>query len=212
VSSVPEPAGTSGTGGAGAADRAPAPVGVVLCGGASSRMGTDKALLGPPGHPLAGRVVAALIDAGVDGVVLVGGDGPRLRSAVGGAADWVPDQRPGEGPLAAMATAAAARPGRDLVVCSCDLPSVTGADLGPVLAALVDGAPAAVPEVDGRRQWSVVALSAPVAAGLGAAVERGERAPHRVLGALVATVAVPRPERLRDADQPRDLPPDLRPA
>jgi len=43
-------------------------------------------------------------------------------------------------------------------------------------------------------------------------VERGERAPHRVLDDLVATVTVPRPERLRDADQPRDLPPDLRPA
>ena len=58
-------------------------VGVVLCGGASTRMGADKALLGPVGAPLVGRVVAALRDAGADDVLLVGGDGDALRAALG---------------------------------------------------------------------------------------------------------------------------------
>ena len=184
------------------------PVGVVLCGGASTRMGTDKALLGPPDAPMAGRVAGVLRAAGAVEVLLVGGDGPAL----GPHGDhWVPDDRPGEGPLAATATAARVRPGRALVVCSCDLPFVTEAELIPLVRALDGGAPAAVARVDGRRQWSAVGLSAATAAGLGAAVEDGQRALRAALGDVVRVVAVARPDRLRDVDRPDELPPDLRP-
>jgi hypothetical protein len=81
----------------------------------------------------------------------------------------------------------------------------------PLVRALDGGAPAAVARVDGRRQWSAVGLSADTAAGLGTAVEGGERAFRAVLGDVARVVAVAHPERLRDADRPHELPPDLRP-
>jgi molybdopterin-guanine dinucleotide biosynthesis protein A len=171
-------------------------------------MGTDKALLGPPDAPLAARVAGALRDAGAVEVLLVGGDGPAL----GPHGDhWLPDDHPGEGPLAAAATAARFRPGRSLVLCSCDLPFVTATEIVPLVRALDRGAPASVAEVDGHRQWSAVGLSAATAAGLGAAVDAGERALRRAVGDAVRVVAVDHPERLRDADRPAELPPDLRP-
>lgn len=171
-------------------------------------MGHDKALLGPTDQPLASRVATALRAVGVAEVLLVGGDGGAL-SAHGDV--WLADDRPGEGPLAAIATAASARPGRSLLVCSCDLPSVTGADLRPLVDALDGGAPAAVVEVDGRSQWSVVALSAGTATAVVASVAAGERALHRVLVDRALVLTTDQPDGLRDADRPTDLPPDLRP-
>jgi molybdopterin-guanine dinucleotide biosynthesis protein A len=68
--------------------------GAVLCGGASRRMGRDKALLPLDGLPLAVRVAQALGEAGAAEVVAVGGDRDGLAS-------WdlpaVPDRWPGEG-------------------------------------------------------------------------------------------------------------------
>lgn len=181
-------------------------VGVVLCGGASRRMGRDKALLGPPGRPLAGRVADAVAATGVVEVLLVGGDGRALGGLGTG---WLADDRPGEGPLAGAATVAAARPGSGLLVCACDLPWVTAEDLVPLLDAVARGAPAAVAVVDGREQWSAIAVSARVAAAFPVAVERGERALRRVIPGDVARLDADRPGRLRDVDRPEDLPPGL---
>ena len=171
-------------------------------------MGTDKALLGPADRPLAARVAGALRAAGVAEVLMVGGDGPSLRPH---GDDWVADDLPGQGPLAAIATAVARRPGRPLLVCACDLPAVTGADLRPLADAVREGAPAAVFDVAGRAQWSAVALSAAVGAALRQSAAGGERALHRALPEGVAHLAPTRPDRLADADHPGDLPPDLRP-
>jgi molybdopterin-guanine dinucleotide biosynthesis protein A len=189
----------------------PAPVGVVLCGGASTRMGADKALLGPPGRPLAAQVAGVVLGAGAAEVLLVGGDGPSLTAAAPAGATWIADGLPGQGPAVGVATAAAARPGRALLVCACDLPLLEAEDLRPLLEAAASGADAAVPEVDGRPQWSVLALSAAGADSLARAVSRGERALHRAVPATVRHVRPGHPERLRDADRPEDLPPTLRP-
>jgi molybdopterin-guanine dinucleotide biosynthesis protein A len=188
-------------------------VGVVLCGGASRRMGADKATLGPPGRPLAAVVAAALRGAGTVEVLLVGGRGPDL-AAVGDA--WVPDDLPGQGPLAALATAARRRPGRDLLVCACDLPSIDAAALAPFLRELAAGTPVSVAVLDGVPAWSVVAVSATAASALSGPdgpVAAGERALHRGLGAVAPVRHLTGPEAaaLRDADTPDALPPDLRP-
>ena len=67
--------------------------GAVLCGGASRRMGTDKALVEVDGVPMAERVAGALHAGGCAPVVFVGGDGARAgprsddrRSPTGGPA------------------------------------------------------------------------------------------------------------------------------
>ncbi len=152
----------------------------VLCGGASRRMGRDKALLGPPERPLAARVRAAIIECGIVDVLLVGGDGDRLRRH----GPWVPDDEPGAGPLSALATVQRLRSARPLLVCACDLPGLTGGACRPLVQAVEDGAAVAVPVLDGRPAWSCVALSAAAGRSVAAAVAAGERSMHGGLGGL----------------------------
>lgn len=97
------------------------PAGVVLTGGASRRMGTDKALLEVAGMPMAARVADALAGAGCSPVWCQGGDARRL-AALG--LTVRPDPQPGSGPLGAIA-AALAHSGGGAVVAACDLPDLT---------------------------------------------------------------------------------------
>jgi molybdopterin-guanine dinucleotide biosynthesis protein A len=103
------PAGSAAGGG---------PVGVVLAGGASRRLGRDKATLVVGGETLAARTAARLAAAGVAEVV-VADAGRRLVAGLPSLADG-----PGAGPAAGILGAAAARPGQALLVLACDLPDV----------------------------------------------------------------------------------------
>ncbi len=91
-------------------------VGVVLAGGASRRLGEDKALLAAGGESLAARAVRKLRGF-ADIAVADGGRGlvPGVPS--------LPDG-PGRGPAAGVLGAAAAYPERALMVLACDLPEV----------------------------------------------------------------------------------------
>lgn len=102
-----------------------APVGVVLAGGASSRMGRDKATLEVGGRTLAARAAERLARVCAEVVVADRGRGlvPGVRSVADG---------PGRGPAAGLLGAARAVPGRPLVALACDLPAVPEA----LLAAL----------------------------------------------------------------------------
>jgi molybdenum cofactor guanylyltransferase len=82
--------------------------GAVLCGGASRRMGRDKAFIPVGGRTLVRRVADALEAAGATPVVAVGGDLAALRAE---GLTAVPDDAPGAGPLAGIVTALG--PGRD---------------------------------------------------------------------------------------------------
>ncbi len=115
--------------------------GAVLAGGASRRMGTDKAFVEVDGVPMGQRVARALEDGGCDPVSFVGGDAvllARLGRPVH------PDRYPGEGPLggvlSALATLAPAGVEADdaaaVVVAACDLPLLDG----PTVARLLDAA------------------------------------------------------------------------
>lgn len=90
----------------------PRPIGVVLAGGASTRMGRDKALLEIEGETLAVR--AARLLGEVCGEVL---------TADAGRFGGIPDG-PGRGPAAGLLGAARAKPGRSLLVLAVDLPFV----------------------------------------------------------------------------------------
>lgn len=199
--------------------------GAVLCGGASRRMGRDKALIEVDGRPLAARVADAVAAAGAGGVVAVGGDLAALRAA-GLAA--VPDDEPGAGPLIGVVTAlavagsggaaagregatAVARPSADIVfIAACDLVDPSPAAIAATVGALAgsEAGDVAVPLVDGRRQWVHAAWRRHARAPLAAAFEAGERAIHAAVaasGMRVVDVALDA-RAVADADAPADLP------
>lgn len=112
--------------------------GAVLCGGASSRMGTDKALLAWHGVPMAVRMAATLVDAGCTPVVAIGGDAEGL-AAVG--MRCIADGHPGDGPYGGVMTALEALgAGADtVVVVSCDMPLLGAATVAGLVDALRAG-------------------------------------------------------------------------
>ena len=179
--------------------------GAVLAGGASRRMGRAKAFIQVDGRPMVHRVADALVRAGADPVVVIGGDAARLH-ALG--LDVVADRHAGEGPLGAIITALAAADGADAVaVLACDLLEPSPAEVRHVAAAL-PGHDVAVPAVDGLRQWAHAVWSPAALSALEAAFAAGERAPRRAVSDLaVVDVVVDDPHAYADADTPDDLPP-----
>ena len=123
--------------------------GVVLAGGASRRMGRDKAFVEVDGRPLVALAADALLAAGAAEVLVVGGD----RQALGALGyTVVPDRYPGEGPLGAVLTAFAAAREPLVAVLACDLPRVAGAGVAAVVAGLrADETLGAVVPVSGDR-------------------------------------------------------------
>ncbi len=79
--------------------------GVILTGGASRRMGADKALVEVDGVAMAARVASALAAGGCDPVVCQGGD-PTLLAALG--MTVLADTHPGGGPVAGILDALSA--------------------------------------------------------------------------------------------------------
>ncbi|HVF33070.1 MAG TPA: molybdenum cofactor guanylyltransferase [Acidimicrobiales bacterium] len=84
--------------------RSPDMTGVVLAGGASRRMGTDKAVIVVDGETLLQRAARHLVEAGADPVVLATGTAGRLGPLPYDEADDG-DRHRGEGPLAGLLAA-----------------------------------------------------------------------------------------------------------
>ncbi len=127
------------------------PVGVVLAGGRSRRLGRDKALLRLAGQPLVLRAARKL--EAVAGPVVVADRGRRYLEGFRSLADG-----DGAGPVAGLLGAAAAFPGRSLLALACDLPLVPAA----LLACLASetGCDWVVPETE-RGVEPLCALYAP---------------------------------------------------
>lgn len=114
---------------------------VLLTGGGSRRMGSDKGRLLVQGEPLSERIARMVAEVGVPVAALGPDPIPGHRH--------VPDAKPGEGPLAALAGYA---PGADATfVASCDIPRFDARIVGVLLATL-EGFDAAVPSVADRAQ------------------------------------------------------------
>lgn len=94
--------------------------GVVLAGGASRRMGQDKAALVLAGETLLARVVGRL--AGATREVLVVGPPERAQLVPG--VRVIPDMRPGLGPLGGIYSALLAAGTPRAFVVACDMPFV----------------------------------------------------------------------------------------
>lgn len=93
------------------------PLGVVLAGGSSTRMGEDKPELSVHGERLVDRAARLLLDTGLE--VIVADRGRGLISGVPSVADGG-----GRGPAAGLLGVASVYPARTLVVLACDLPNV----------------------------------------------------------------------------------------
>ena len=104
------------------------PLGVVLAGGKSTRLGRDKAWLRFGDRPLL-RQVAELL-AQVTGDILIAGRDPL---EFGLEAPWLPDVIENMGPAGGVLTVLAAT-GRPCLILSCDLPFLDAATLDRLVA------------------------------------------------------------------------------
>lgn len=181
------------------------PVGAVLCGGDSRRMGRDKALVEVGGVPMAELVARALADGGCVEPLLVGGDEDGLIAATG--RPWVPDRWPGEGPLGGLITALSVAPGRPVVVSACDLPELDADTVGALIATAADTPVTVDCVVAATEHPHLVAWWHPGAlTRVMALFEQGERGIRRAQRHLTV-IEVPVAEHaMRNVNTPDDLP------
>ena len=147
-------------------------VGVVLAGGASQRMGRDKARLDFQGESLVDRAASRLVEVVTE--VVVADRGRGVSAVHPSVADG-----PGAGPAAGILGAARTRPGRDLLVLACDLPAVPAALLAR-LAAHDEGA-ALVPRWRRGLEPLCALYRTGALSALGVAVGEGRFALHGLL-------------------------------
>ena len=174
---------------------------IILCGGQSSRMGRDKALIQVGETTMVERVCAVLAAAGCDPVVLVGGDRSRLTAATG--REIVADTWPGEGPLGGVIDAVrwfAGLGAEAVVVAACDLP-----DLTVEAVHAVAGGAAATFAVAERRHPSLARWPVGTVGQLEALFGVGVRSLHEALDALGASGVAVDAAALRNVNTPGDL-------
>ncbi len=177
--------------------------GAVLAGGASSRMGRDKALIEVDGKPLVVRGVDALRRGGAVRVVVVGGNDHAWRTL---GLDAIPDTFPGQGPLGGIISALQHSLSDTVAVLSCDLVNPSGLAVRAV-AERLGPADVAVPLVGGHHQWLHSVWRRGALGELAKAFSAGERAPRRAVENLtVVQVLDGDPAWYADADYPDDLP------
>jgi molybdopterin-guanine dinucleotide biosynthesis protein A/pimeloyl-ACP methyl ester carboxylesterase len=178
--------------------------GFVLAGGASRRMGRDKAAIEVGGTAMVARVADALAGAGAGPVRVVGG-APQLAALAG--ARHLPDRWPGEGPLGGLVTALGACEAPVAVVAACDLPSLDEVTVERLLGAL-DAQPSAgvAVAVDAQRHWTCAAWRVDIAQPLlAAAFATGERAIHRAAVGIETAEVTVAPAAVHNVNRPEDL-------
>lgn len=123
--------------------------GIILAGGLSSRMGTNKAMLELNGSVVLQHVTNAMRPA-VSRIIVAGGPNVTTYSDMG--YDCVQDHYPGKGPLAGIHAALKASDTDWNLVCACDMPLLQTCFLEGIkqLAVSNDSYAAIVPRVDGR--------------------------------------------------------------
>ena len=183
--------------------------GLLLTGGASRRMGEDKALIEVGGRRLVDRA-ATLLTAVADPVVEVGPGWSGLPA--------VQEDPPGSGPLAALGAGAAAlrAAGYDgpVLVLAVDMPRV-GVELLRFLAGRA-GTATAVPRAGGHPQPMCARYGPDVLAAVDERLAAGGRSLRDLLETLAALGAVSwvepeewepvaGPEAFADVDTPEDL-------
>ena len=155
-------------------------VAFVLAGGASTRMGRDKALLELGGVPMVVRI-ARLADPHVASVALVGP--PERYASLG--LGVIPDRWPGTGPLGGIATALCASAADWNLILGCDLPYLTTEWIEWLIAQILESSAQAVVSESRRGLEPLVAIyRKDCVPALSAALERGVRRISEALGGI----------------------------
>ncbi|RMH70409.1 MAG: molybdenum cofactor guanylyltransferase [Actinomyces sp.] len=174
----------------------------VLAGGASRRMGRDKALIELDGLLLVERALVSLAAAGAREVFVVGGDRSRLAAR---GHRVVADIHPGQGPLGGIITALATSRHPVTAVLACDLVDPSPVPVTSLLGAL-GTSQVAVPHVEGRDEWLHAVWRREAREPLEAAFAGGARA-VRTAGEVLAVTRLcdADPCWFADADTPGEL-------
>ena len=174
---------------------------VILAGGTSARLGTDKTRLTIGGAPLLDRVLAAV--DGADRVVVVGDPRPTARPV-----HWCREDPPLGGPAAGVVTGLAAVRADHVVVLAGDLPRLRTGTVTRLLAALaadgIDGA--LLTDTGGRRQHLTGAhRTAALRRAAAARSDWSGAAVHRLLAPLRIVTVPPDGDEACDVDTAADL-------
>jgi len=179
--------------------------GLVLAGGASRRMGQDKAALAFHGRPqlewaretLARHCVRVFVSIRADQQ-----DDPLRRGQ-----PVIVDVHDGAGPIAGIAAAQAAHPDHAWLVLACDLPFVDDAAIGHLVSRR-DGRPvvAYASSHDGLPEPLCAIYEPDSRAGLLAAIASGRNCPRKfIIGTGVELLAQPDPAALDNVNTPEEL-------
>ncbi len=171
---------------------------VVLVGGESRRMGTDKALVELGGARLVERVLDVVMPLFSD--VMIGahketGHVESLRPGVRVVTDFLE----GRGPALGVASALSAAKSDWLFVISCDVPRLSG-ELVKTLAGMRSGVEAVIPVVDGRSQTMCAFYSSKCLTPLTERVKEGRRSIDGFLKDTELPVRYVSEDELLDAD------------
>lgn len=178
------------------------PVGVVLAGGASTRMGVDKATLIVGDKPMAIRVADAMWEAGCQPVESQGGDIAAMTEY--GLDAW-PDRNPGAGPVSAIRDALDRHPDGDVVVAACDLVDLDAATISAITTAGSDGDADVVVVASGGRRHLVSWWRAGLGSRLGELVDAGTTSYRQTLAAMHSVEVEVDAAVVRNVNTPTDL-------
>jgi len=175
------------------------PTGIILAGGRSERMGTNKALLPLPGHPpetFLDHLVSTLAPCCAE-VLLVARDQAQFAGVVLPCARVVFDQKPGSGPLMGLYSGLSAMQTNFALVVAVDMPFVQPALLDFLLAHYQQDT-LLVPVVEGVPQVLLALYPRSILPLVEELLQQGKRAPRSVLE--VASVHYIEEAQLRQAD------------
>ena len=179
--------------------------GLVLAGGASRRMGQDKAALAFHGRPQldwARETLARHCERVFVSIRADQRDDPVRRGQ-----PVIVDVHDGAGPIAGIAAAQAAHPDHAWLVLACDLPFVDDAAIGHLISRR-DGRPvvAYASSHDGLPEPLCAIYEPESRAGVLAAIVSGRNCPRKfIIGTGVALLAQPDPAALENVNTPDEL-------
>jgi molybdenum cofactor cytidylyltransferase len=179
------------------------PAAVILAGGASSRMGSPKALLHIDGETFADRLIGVFDPVCSQVVVVLGHHAEQIRKGIKRAADFVFNSEHALGQLTSLQCGLrAVREDADAVLFTpVDYPAFRG-DTVRLLVSRIGDAPVIVPRFDGRHGHPVLVSRQVAREFLTLAADRTARdVIHRHVGHTLY-IDVDDPGILRDVDDP----------